>query len=257
MALKLLPDSFSGDSSESSIIEEGRLLALVHHPNVVTIYGAERIDGRIGLWMELVIGRTLEETLCDGPTFTAKEVTRIGVELCRAVSAVQAAGLLHRDIKAQNVMVADDGRLVLMDFGTGRELDSTSETHVAGTPLYLAPEVLSGDNATPQSEVYSIGVLLFHLLTGAYPVNGRDLTYLRRAHAAREETDSATSGPGIPPRLGRVIARAIDPDPNRRYASADALGAAITAIGRAPAALRTAYSIAARAGWPATSSMPV
>ena len=114
--------------------------------------------------MEFVSGRTLEEALRDGRTFSAKDVTRIGVELCRAVSAVHAAGLLHRDIKAQNVMAGDDGRLVLMDFGAGaswaaqrrrsRERRSTSRQRCC--PAQRRPL---------QSDVYSIGVLLYHLLT--------------------------------------------------------------------------------------------
>lgn len=249
VALKLLPpDSAGADDSPSSAIEEGRLLARVRHPNVVTIYGAERIDGRIGLWMELVKGRTLEEVLRDGTTFTAKEATRIGVDLCRAVSAVHAAGLVHRDIKAQNVMVADDGRLVLMDFGTGLELHAASDTNAAGTPLYLAPEVLSGGTATECSDVYSIGVVLYRLLTGSYPVHGHDLADLRRAHAARERLTrpvTLPAGPAIPPRLRNVLARALDPVPVRRYASAEALGAALTAADRMPVPVRVAYGLAA------------
>ena len=180
VALKLLPpDSATAGSRPSWVIEEGRLLARVRHPNVVTIHGADRIAGRIGLWMEFVKGRTLEEVVREGRRFSAQEVTRIGLDLCRAVSAVHAAGLLHRDIKAQNVMVGDDGRLVLMDFGTGRELAGTSESNVAGTPLYLAPEVLSGEAATQRSDVYSIGVLLHHLLTASYPIEARDQAALR------------------------------------------------------------------------------
>ena len=245
VALKLLPDDAADvkgrpegrplpSSSSSSIIEEGRLLARVRHPNVVTIYGAERIDGRIGLWMELVRGRTLEEALKAGTTFTPAEVTRIGVELCRAVSAVHAAGLLHRDIKAQNVMTAEDGRLVLMDFGTGRELDRTEDATVTGTPLYLAPEVLAGGRATAQSEVYSIGVLLYHLLTGAYPVRAGTLADLRRAHASRPQPGLPDAGRAIPKRLRHVIARALDPDPARRYVSTNSLGAALAAFAQAP-----------------------
>ena len=128
VALKLLPAAPEADGPRSPIIEEGRLLARVRHRNVVTIYGAERVGGCIGLWMEFVKGRTLEQVLRDGKQFTADEVARIGVELCGAIAAVHAAGLLHRDIKAQNVMVAEDGRLVLMDFGTGMESSSRSET---------------------------------------------------------------------------------------------------------------------------------
>jgi serine/threonine-protein kinase len=249
VALKLLPpDSAGAEASPSSAIEEGRLLARVHHPNVVTIFGAERVDGRIGLWMELVKGRTLEQALRDGTIFTAKEATRIGVDLCRAVSAVHVAGLVHRDIKAQNVMMADDGRLVLMDFGTGLELNAASDTNAAGTPLYLAPEVLSGGAATVRSDVYSVGVVLYRLVTGSYPVHGRDLADLRRAHAARERLARPVTfpaGPAIPARLRRVLARALDPVPDRRYASADALGTALAAVDRMPVRVRAAYAVAA------------
>jgi serine/threonine-protein kinase len=237
VALKLIPEGpakAGHDEGAPSIIEEGRLLARVRHPNVVTIYGAERIHGRVGLWMELVKGHTLEEMLRDGMTFSPKEVQRIGAELCSAVAAVHAAGLLHRDIKAQNVMLADDGRVVLMDFGTGRDLDDSTDGHVSGTPLYLAPEVLAGIAASPRSDVYSIGVVLYHLLTGSYPVQGRDLAALRRAHSAQTAGTLPDHSRRIPPRLRRVIARALDPDPNQRYGTADLFAASLSALDRAP-----------------------
>jgi eukaryotic-like serine/threonine-protein kinase len=248
VALKLLPavGPLNGghDEESSSIIEEGRLLARVRHPNVVTIYGAERIGNRVGLWMELVDGRTLEEALRGGTTFSAKDVQRIGVELCRAVAAVHAAGLLHRDIKAQNVMLADDGRLVLMDFGTGREFDRMADGTVSGTPLYLAPEVLTGSGATARSDVYSVGVVLYHLLTGSYPVQGQDLAALRRAHAGRTTGTLPDISRRIPSRLCRVIARALDPDPDRRYATATLFGTALSALGHAPILRAVNLSIA-------------
>lgn len=243
VALKLLPiDPTAVDSRKSAFIEEGRLLARVRHPNVVTLYGAERIGERIGLWMELVKGRTLEDVLREGRAFTSKEVTDLGVELCKAISAVHGAGLLHRDIKAQNVMLADDGRVVLMDFGTGRELAEASETSVAGTPLYLAPEVLSGEKATVRSDIYSMGVLLYRLLTSSYPVRASDLAELRRAHAQRERTDVRSARPDLPSRLARVIERAIDPEPERRYQSADALAADLARINARPQLVRMGYA---------------
>ena len=114
VALKLLPaDRAAGDGPASSIIQEGRLLARVRHPNVVTIYGAEQIGGRIGLWMEFVRGRTLKQIVDDGKVFSGAEAIEIGVELCQAVAAVHTEGLLHRDIKAQNVMLAENGRAAL------------------------------------------------------------------------------------------------------------------------------------------------
>jgi serine/threonine-protein kinase len=247
VALKLLRSDVRGDDGPgSAVIEEGRLLARVRHPNVVTIYGAEPIEGRIGLWMEFVKGRTLEEALRSGRTFTSAEVTRLGVDLCAAVAAVHAAGLLHRDIKAQNIMLDEGGRLVLMDFGAGQADDSTGKA-VAGTPLYLAPEVLSGGDATRRSDVYSIGVVLFRLLTGSYPVTGGDLADLRRAHATGDGADARLERAAIPVRLRRVLSRAIDPDPDRRYAGADMFGAALAALERAPTMKRVAYGAAAAA----------
>jgi serine/threonine-protein kinase len=248
VALKLLPAGSGADTPESSVIEEGRLLARVRHPNVVTIYGAERIDGRIGLWMEFIKGRTLEESVKAGSTFTAKAVTRIGIELCAAVSAVHAAGLLHRDIKAQNVMMTDEGRLVLMDFGTGREVDDASAAPAAGTPLYLAPEVLAGGAPTSRSDGYSVGVVLYRLLTGSFPVQGRSLAELRSAHANREQSVRLTpvsTAAAIPGRLGRVVARALHPNPERRYASASELGQALLNVDTLPR--RVFFSAAAAA----------
>ena len=103
--------------------------------------------------------------------FSERESVRIGVDLCGAVEAVHRAGLLHRDIKAQNVMRGDDGRTVLMDFGTGRDMAAAS-VDFAGTPLYLAPEIFEGHAATVQSDVYSLGILLHYLATGCVPGPG-------------------------------------------------------------------------------------
>ena len=107
----------TGDAAATTIIEEGRLLARVRHPNVVTIYGADRIDDRVGLWMEFVKGRTLEQLLQQEHVFDLPDTLRVASDLCHAIAAVHDAGLLHRDVKAHNVMMDNDGRVVLMDFG--------------------------------------------------------------------------------------------------------------------------------------------
>ena len=224
VALKLLPASVRPGEGASPVIEEGRLLARVRHPNVATIFGAELIDDRIGLWMEFVRGRTLEELLRSGHQFSLYDVIDVGVQLCHAVSAVHGAGLLHRDIKAQNVMRADDGRVVLMDFGAGRERADIG-MHPAGTPLYLAPEVLSGGPSTVQSDVYGIGVLLYHLLTGNYPVQARSMDELAHAHASNVRTDLQDVRPDLPPALITLIRRATAANASQRYASPDAVAA--------------------------------
>ena len=131
VALKLLPADLIGERATSTI-REGSLLARVRHPNVVDIHGAEQIGDRIGLWMEFVEGQTLEQILEQRISLSESEVVAIGIQVCRAVSAVHGAGLLHRDIKAQNVMRAADGRIVLLDFGAGWIVDTDSASDLAG-----------------------------------------------------------------------------------------------------------------------------
>jgi serine/threonine-protein kinase len=250
VALKLLPAQSEGDNARtSSIIEEGRLLARVHHPNVVTVYGAERLGDSVGLWMELIDGETVEQRLARGLPFHPSEVIEIGTQICQAVSAVHRAGLLHRDIKAQNVMLARDGRAVLMDFGTGWEMRETGEPApaLAGTPLYLAPELLQGDEATIQSDVYSIGVLLYRMLTGSYPWCGRTVADLRIAHRCRSRVDVATARRDVPRRLARIVERALETDAERRHASADVLAAALAGLEPRRAVIPLKYAIAASA----------
>jgi serine/threonine-protein kinase len=253
VALKLLPaQSDAGDARASSIIQEGRLLARVRHPNVVTIYGAERIGDTVGLWMELIDGETVEQRLAQGRPFQPSETIEIGIQICRAVSAVHDAGLLHRDIKTQNVMLTADGRAVLMDFGTGWEMSAASASTVAlaGTPLYLAPEVLRGGEATIQSDVYGIGVLLYHMLTGTYPVRAGDFSDLRLAHERGDRGDVLAIRRDVPRRLASIIDRAIDPDAERRFESVDGLATALGTLQprRAVIPLRYAIAIAATLG---------
>jgi serine/threonine-protein kinase len=245
VALKLMPARRTvALAGESTLIQEGRMLAKVRHPNVVTIYGAEQIGDRIGLWMEFVRGRTLEQLLNDGVTFRTEDIVRIGAELSRAVAAVHSAGLLHRDIKTHNVIREDEGRIVLMDFGAGTELEGgTSE--VAGTPLYLAPELYTGGAATVQSDIYSLGVLLYRLATQSYPVKGRTTEEVRRAHERGDRIHVRTLSSRVRPALARVVARACDPRPERRYESADALGDELTALQPRSAAVRIRNTIGA------------
>ena len=226
VALKLLRRR---DRRESAVIEEGHLMARVRHPNVVTVHGAERIDGRVGLWMEYIDGPTLEAELTANGPLSAEALRAVGTDVCRALEAVHRAGLLHRDVKAQNVMRGADGRVVLTDFGAGRDLAGQGDgaAELAGTPLYLAPEVIAGQPATPQSDIYSFGVLLFHLATGSFPISAGRLNEVRWRHAEGLRTDIRSLRPDLPRALSSIIARATDPDPSRRYERAAHLEAAL------------------------------
>jgi serine/threonine-protein kinase len=232
VALKLLRRADSAvDDVASMVVEEGRMLARVRHPHVATVHGADCIGGRVGLWMELVEGRTLEQVLREQGPFGVQEATVIGLDLCRALSAVHRAGLVHRDVKAHNVMREAGGRIVLMDFGTGRRAEGDGEPrHLAGTPLYLAPEVLEGEAASVRSDLYALGVLLFHLVTGGYPVAGESLHEIRDRHRRGERVLLRDARPDAPERFVRVIERALSPSPRERPESAGAMEAELLAV---------------------------
>ena len=186
VALKLIAAKPDSPDSASSVVDEGRLLAKLRHPNIVTVFGADVVDGVVGLWMELLRGRTLKEELASRGPLGAREAALVGIDIAHALAAVHRAGLVHRDIKAQNVMREEGGRIVLMDFGAGRDLQSRADRplSVAGTPLYMAPELLAGQPATPASDLYGLGVLLYHLVTGGFPVEAQTMGELRANHAA-------------------------------------------------------------------------
>jgi serine/threonine-protein kinase len=249
VALKLLGRRDWSDAGDASIvIHEGRLLAQVRHPNVVTVHGADRIAGHVGLWMEFIHGRTLEDLVRECGPFGAGEATLIGLDVCRALSAVHGAGLLHRDIKTQNVMREDGGRIVLMDFGTGLEHTSGSNNDasgLAGTPLYMAPEILDGHEASVRSDIYSVGVLLYRLVTGSYPVQERSVAEVRDAHARGARTFLRDARPDLPESFVQIVERALSVKPDDRYASAGAMEAALAAKNESAHASRPA----ARALW--------
>src|SRR4051812_15481237 len=219
VALKLLRGDIATLRPVERLLGEARTLAQVHHPNVVTVHGADVRDGRAGLWMELVEGQTLDAWASTLGPMGPGETTAIGIDLCRALAAVHAAGLVHGDVKAQNVMRETGGRIVLMDFGAGRA-QGADVAGVAGTPMYLAPEVLAGEPPTTQSDLYSLGVVLFYLLTRSYPCVGADLESLRAAHADGDRRWLRDLRPDVPSDLVQVIERSLESDPARRFTSA-------------------------------------
>ena len=225
VALKLLHQNGSQADGHTRLLDEARRLARLRHQHVVQVYGAEQHDGRVGLWMELVRGESLEQAVKTRGVFGPREAALIGLDVCSALAAVHAAGLLHRDVKAQNVMREERGRIVLMDFGTGEDLSGT--TRLVGTPLYLSPEIFRGQRASVQSDLYSLGVLLFYLVTGKFPVIAGSMEQLARAHAHRQRQPLRDLRPDVPEAFIRTVERALDSDPTRRFQSVGDLEAGL------------------------------
>ncbi len=230
VAVKLLRQNAAPtDRLSRRLLREARVLARVEHPNVVAVHGAEVFDGRVGLWMEFIRGNTLEQLLKAQGPYSAKEAALIGQELCRALAAVHNTGLVHRDVKAQNVMRGERGRLVLMDFGAGQLAGEGQRAagRITGTPLYLAPEILAGEEATVRSDIYSLGVLLYHLVTGEYPIRGASIDELQRAHEERRLVRLHDARPDLPDSFVNAVETALAGDPLRRFSSAGELQAAL------------------------------
>jgi eukaryotic-like serine/threonine-protein kinase len=237
VALKVIRAGANGEELDTArALNEARLLAQVNHPNVVRVYWAEQIGQEVGISMELVRGRTLHWLVRANGPFSASETMLIGVDLCRAVAAVHGARLLHGDIKANNVMRATGGRAVLMDFGAGYDQKSATRRlsrRTAGTPIYLAPEVLDGEPRSKASDIYSLGVLLFYLATGTYPVDGQTRDDIERTHEARAPRRLLRDvRPDLPESFIHVVERATAELPEDRYQTAGELEAALSRASR-------------------------
>ena len=204
------------------VLKEARKLVRVRHPNVVTVHGADVHEGHVGFWMDYVDGLTLKSVVDHEGVRSVDEAIAWGKDLCRAVGAVHAGGIIHRDIKAQNVIrQRSDGRLILMDFGAGQFMDPRKEpaSPGQGTPLYLAPELLDGGRASERSDVYALGVLLFYLVSKRFPIEASTWSELAEAHARGQRLRLQDVRHDISDGFASVIRRMIAHDPADRFAT--------------------------------------
>lgn len=224
IALKVVkPGGRGGSAIVARALNEARMLAQINHQNVVRVFWAEPLGDEVGVAMEIVNGRTLRDIVRQQFPLPVSEVVSIGLDVCRALTAVHGQRMLHGDIKAGNVMRTAEGRTVLMDFGVGQDLkvEDPPSLRTAGTPLYLAPELFEGHPRTPQADIYSTGVLLYHLATDAYPVDAHDAIGVERHHAARRPMRPIRElRPDLPKAFVAAVERAIARRPVDRYQSA-------------------------------------
>jgi eukaryotic-like serine/threonine-protein kinase len=235
LALKVIrPRHADVPLDPAQALTEARLLAKITHPNVVRVFRADRIGNEVGVAMELVKGRTLEDLVQNQSIFSAREATLIGIDLCHALAAVHRSGALHGDIKAHNVMRGEGGRTVLMDFGAGKDLNVVPRhagPDFVGTPLYMAPEVFAGQPRSKTTDIYSLGVLLYYLVSRSYPVEGSTRTEVERGHQPPgRHIPLRDVRPDLPDDFVRVVDRAVAERPDDRYQSAGELETALSAM---------------------------
>lgn len=233
VALKLLR-SDSTTQKARSFLDEARRLSRIRHHNVLSVYGAATHDGRPGLWCDWIDGLSVTAQIAEQGPMGPDETIVLGIALCRALAAVHAAGLLHGDVKPDNILRERGGRIVLADLGAGGEPDAVNASlRSEGTPAWLAPEVLAGAMRTPQQDLFALGGVLQFVMSARPPEPSRPGACLSR-------TD-------VPPALRSVVARARAADPAQRYADAQEMEQALLAC-LAPPASTSGVSVARRRG---------
>jgi serine/threonine protein kinase/Tol biopolymer transport system component len=230
VAIKLLPQDFADDASRKVRFErEAEVLAALNHPGIVTVYGVGEHKGRPYLAMELVRGKPIADVI-GGKGLPVAQMLRLGVELADAIAAAHKSGVIHRDLKPQNLMLTDDGRLKVLDFGLakveraasseGPTATATVEGRVLGTIAYMSPEQARGEAADARSDLFAAGIVLYEMATGVRPFAGDTQITLLSSILKDEPLDPTRRNRALPPGFARVIRRCLAKDPEQRYQSA-------------------------------------
>ena len=239
VAVKILHDRFAQDREfVERFRREAQSAAGLQHPNVVSIFDRGEFDDTYFIAMEFVEGPQLKELVKGGmSTEDAISFTR---QILNAARFAHRKGIVHRDLKPQNVLIDEDGRARVADFGIarGESSDITATGSVMGTAQYLSPEQAQGKETTPRSDIYSIGVILYEALTRRVPFEGDSAVAVALKQVSEQPRRPSAINPNVPPALDAVVMRSLAKDPEARFKDADAFLKALDAAERAPDAPR-------------------
>jgi len=241
VALKVMHQLYADDDQfVTRFIREAKSAAKLSHPNVVSVFDQGDDHGVVFLAMEYVHGRTLRDLLRERTRLLPQEALSILEPVLSALSAAHIAGLVHRDVKPENVLLADDGRVKVADFGLARaaaNMEATSATTLIGTVAYLAPEQVIRGIADPRSDVYAAGIMLFEMLTGRPPYEGETAVSVALRHAHEDVPAPSTIVPGTPVAVDQLVTRATSRDADLRPRDATAFLAETVRVRRGLPAL--------------------
>jgi eukaryotic-like serine/threonine-protein kinase len=246
VAVKILREEYTGKPDfQERFLKEAQAIAKLSHPNLVTVYDFGIQNGQYFMIMEYVEGEDLKSVLrrTPGPSLEAGRPQPVDtwlditIQVCEGLGLAHRAGLVHCDIKPQNILLNDEGIAKIADFGIARALghsaggETGSEEEVVwGSPQYISPEQAAGEALTPASDIYSTGVMLFEMLTGRLPFPGKDPRTLSLQHRLEPAPSPRLLNPGLPPELDEIVLRALAKDPSQRYRNGEQMARVLTSF---------------------------
>lgn len=236
VAIKVLHENYSNDEAfQKRFRQEARAAANLSHPNIVTVHDFGLDQGQLFIVMEHIPGKDLKSLLRQRGRFSVEEAIPLIVQACAGIGYAHRAGLVHCDIKPHNMIVTPDARLKVTDFGIARALSTIMPDERAdvvwGSPQYFSPEQATGEAPSPASDVYSLGVVLYEVLTGALPFSAPTSEELARLHLEKDPIAPSEYVPDIPTALEEIIMKVLSKEPAARYRTADQLGRVLLRFG--------------------------
>jgi serine/threonine protein kinase len=272
VAIKLLPhDKVADPSRKQRFIQEAKAASALNHPNIVTIHDIRSHNGVDFIVMEYVAGRTLD-ALIPLRGMRAAEALRYAVQIADALSKAHGAGIVHRDLKPANVMVTDEGRVKILDFGLAKLLEPsdsssegstlterplTGEGAVVGTAAYMSPEQAEGRKVDGRSDIFSFGTILYEMVSGRRPFTGDSWLSTLSNILNKEPTPPSQLSPAIPPELSKTILRCLRKDPARRYQTMADLKVALEDVAEESRSGTQVQQVLSRRRWAWAALLPV
>jgi len=229
VALKVLRGSIVGPEGRERFLREARACSRINHPNIVTVYAAGEADGSLYMAMELLEGRTLRAVIDEGPV-EWRRAAAWAADILSALERLHEEGIVHRDLKPENMMIGPRGEITLMDFGIAHvssEARITVDVSGLGTAHYMSPEQATGGTTDPRSDIFSMGTILYEMLTGELPFTGEHPMAVMYCIANTPHVPLAERGIDVPDEISAAVETALEKDPAARHAGAAAFREAL------------------------------
>jgi len=233
VALKVLPPTMADRNTVARFHREGVAQSKLKHPNIIEVYEADSKDGFHYIAMEFAQGKTLRSMIKQSGHLSVEKALEFSAQACQALEYAHALGFVHRDIKSDNMMIAAGGQVKLMDFGLVRISGATIVTQsgiVVGTPEYMSPEQISGEEVDKRTDIYSLGITMYEMLTGKLPFTGSNPQALTMLHRYERHQPMRELVNSIPRQVEDIVARALAKDPGERFGSAAEMAEAIEQV---------------------------